>query len=73
MEEFNISRLNTRLGIVKLTGTTSLDEQTNQQHITVHQLEIMGCDGWVELDVSHDQSKKMLKRLHSEIIAHLGL
>lgn len=73
MKEFNISRLNTHLGIIKLKGTTRFDRQTNQRSIMVFNLEIMGSDGWVKLDINHEQTQHMLKRLHNEIIAHLAL
>ncbi|MCL1146961.1 hypothetical protein AB4298_04325 [Shewanella sp. 10N.261.52.F9] len=73
MNDFSISRLNTSLGIVKLKGTSSLNEQTNQHRITVSQLEIMGSDGWVELDIYHPNSQKMIKQLEAEVTAHLSI
>ncbi|MCL1140281.1 hypothetical protein [Shewanella pneumatophori] len=73
MKDFTISRLNTRLGIFKLKGVVNSDSQATQQHIRVSQLEIMGCDGWVELEVGHHHSRQIIEQLDADISAHLGL
>ncbi|MCK8046112.1 hypothetical protein MSG37_14600 [Shewanella sp. 1CM18E] len=49
------------------------DSQATQHHIRVFQLEIMGSDGWVELEVSHHRSQQLIEQLDGEIDAHLGL
>lgn len=66
--EFNISRLNTRSGIVKLSGKYCPDVG----EIKAERFDIMGTDGWVRLDLENDQTLKLLADIHHEVFHHLN-
>ncbi|WP_299808681.1 hypothetical protein [uncultured Shewanella sp.] len=67
MASFNISRLNTKAGIVKLSGDLEL-----KGAIKISQLSIMGTDGWQALDISHQHSQNLIKQIKDELITHLS-
>ncbi|WP_220763430.1 MULTISPECIES: hypothetical protein [unclassified Shewanella] len=66
MANFTINRLNTSLGIVKLSGEFELTGSIN-----ICQLSIMGTDGWQALDIDHQHSQNLIKQIQTQIITHL--
>jgi len=69
---FSISRLNTHLGIIKVTGVW---EPTPlgivQAELQILTLDIMGTDGWVALDITRPKTLTLIDKLNSEILQHL--
>ncbi len=66
MASFNINRLDTCAGIVKLSGDLELTGNIN-----INQLSIMGTDGWLALDIDHQHSQNLIKQIRAQIITHL--
>jgi len=70
MHNFNISRLNTDLGIFRLSGLSN-NEKIDSAKIDIITIEVMGTDGWVLLNQSSDNVIKLIKELMPIIQAHL--
>jgi hypothetical protein len=54
VQAFNISRINTRFGIFRVSGLWRKDN-LEVVNIEITSIEIMGTDGWVLLDQSSDK------------------
>ena len=70
MNNFNISRINTDLGIFRISGLWC-DERLAPSKIDIESIEVMGTDGWALLNLSHDDIINLIKELTLKIIAHL--
>lgn len=70
MNNFNISRINTDLGIYRISGLWC-DERLEASKIYIESIEVMGTDGWALLNLSHDDIINLSKELTPRIIAHL--
>ncbi len=70
MHNFNISRLNTDLGIFRISGLSN-NEKIDSEKIDISTIEVMGTDGWVLLNQSSDKVIKLTKELMPIIQAHL--
>lgn len=65
MADFTISRIETSKGIYRLSGSW------NSNNFTISQIEGMGTDGWVPLDLTNTALQDLLQHLAPEFIAHL--
>tara|TARA_Y100000588_G_C14143436_1_gene877213 strand:+ start:268 stop:477 length:210 start_codon:yes stop_codon:yes gene_type:complete len=65
-QTFEISRIHTPLGIFRVSGET-FDQHT----LVISQLEIMGTDGWLFLDIRSAQVANLIKQLRPHLQAHL--
>lgn len=70
MKSFTISRIHTKLGIFRLSGTYSND--SGFQGISYHSAEFMGTDGWCELDLKSDHALSVLQDIQVEVLQHLA-
>ncbi|WP_133408166.1 hypothetical protein [Parashewanella tropica] len=70
MELFNISRINTELGIFRISGHLSA-HLVNSEFISYKSLQIMGTDGWISLNVSSNENSQLLSDLKPIILQHL--
>lgn len=68
MPTFNITRLHTKQGIFRLKGTQGYNQP---EKITIKEIEILGTDGWVILDLNNKKVLNLITSLHNEIIQHL--
>lgn len=68
MTNFTISRLESRRGIFRLDGmiTNSYNEE-----FTLSRIEILGTDGWVELNPQDDNVVLLIAQISTDISAHL--
>lgn len=67
--EFIINRLHTNLGIFRLKGTVA--KQGELTEFSVDSAEYMGTDGWQHLDLNKQESQKLLKQIHNDILGQL--
>ena len=63
---FEISRIHTPFGIFKVSG-----EVSGQNDLAISQLEIMGTDGWLFLDIQSKKVDNLIKQLEPHLQAHL--
>ncbi|WP_138632672.1 hypothetical protein [Pseudoalteromonas phenolica] len=63
---FEISRIHTPLGIFRVSGGVS-----EQNDLTISQLKIMGTDGWLFLDIQSTKVTNLIKQLEPHLLAHL--
>ncbi|RZQ53651.1 hypothetical protein C1E23_08380 [Pseudoalteromonas phenolica] len=63
---FEISRIHTPLGIFRVSG-----EVSDQNTLAISQLEIMGTDGWLFLDIQSKRVANLIKQLKPHLLAHL--
>ncbi|TQF67642.1 hypothetical protein FLM44_20900 [Pseudoalteromonas luteoviolacea] len=69
MTQFHITRIQTGAGIFRLTG--ELSPTLHDYEITYSKVEMMGTDGWCELDLHSSQIKASLTAIKSTVLAHL--
>lgn len=65
-QSFEISRIHTPLGIFRVSG-----EVSDQNTMAISQLEIMGTDGWLFLDIQSAKVANLIKQLEPHLLAHL--
>ncbi|TMO58004.1 hypothetical protein [Pseudoalteromonas phenolica] len=65
-QSFEISRIHTPLGIFRVSGDVS-----DQNSLAISQLEIMGTDGWLFLDIQSKKVVNLSKQLEPHLLAHL--
>jgi hypothetical protein len=70
MNNFNISRINTGLGVFRLSGLWC-NGNTEAIKIEIGSIEIMGTDGWVPLNKSSDNVINIIKELKPTLLDHL--
>lgn len=70
MDNFNISRINTDLGIFRISGLWC-NGNLEPSKIDIESCEVMGTDGWALLDLSHDDVINLIRELTAAILAHL--
>ena len=63
---FEISRIHTPLGIFRVSGDVS-----NQNTLAISQLEIMGTDGWLFLDIQSAKVANLIKQLEPHLLTNL--
>ncbi|MCG7500121.1 hypothetical protein MHO82_24980 [Vibrio sp. Of7-15] len=68
--EFDITRIETKLGIFRLSGSLAMN--TREPSIAYDKVEFMGTDGWCELDTHSNAGQAVLNQIASEIIEHLS-
>ena len=68
MTDFTISRLESQRGIFRLNGviTNKLNEE-----FTLSRIEILGTDGWVELNMQDDNVVSLMTQISADISKHL--
>ena len=64
-QSFEISRIHTPLGIFRVSG-----EVSDQNTMAISQLEIMGTDGWLFLDIQSAKVANLIKQLEPRELAH---
>jgi hypothetical protein len=69
MKAFSISRLQTSLGIFRLEG--KYEGAHSQQRVQLSRIEVMGTDGWVELDINFNSTQKLVIAINNEVVSHL--
>jgi len=65
-QSFEISRIHTPLGIFRVSG-----EVSDQNTMAISQLEIMGTDGWLFLDIQSAKVANLIKQLEPHLLTHL--
>ena len=65
-QSFEISRIHTPLGIFRVSG-----EVYDQNTLAISQLEIMGTDGWLFLNIQSKKFVNLIKQLEPHLLAHL--
>lgn len=70
MNNFNISRINTKLGIFRVAGYWCHENQAACK-VAVSSIEMMGTDGWVLLNHASDNVVKMIAELTPTLTTHL--
>jgi hypothetical protein len=72
---FTITRLDTHLGIIRLSGEWSWNNTVSATQtdatLSVSSLDIMGTDGWVALDIKLPNTCTLLEKLNDQIVEHL--
>lgn len=63
---FEISRIHTPLGIFRVSGKVF-----DRNDLAISQLEIMGTDGWLFLDIQSKKVVNLIKQLEPHLLAHL--
>lgn len=67
--QFEISRIDTKLGIFRLAGRLLFN--ATEANIHFSRVEFMGTDGWRGLNLDSTPSKSILSEIEPEIIEHL--
>lgn len=67
--EFTINRINTDMGIFRLSG--ELVGQPEATAIHYSSAEFMGTDGWVAINTETEVGLSMLSEIKAEVIEHL--
>lgn len=70
MQIFNVSRIHTDFGIFKVSGEWSVKKNI-AENIKIHSIEVMGTDGWVLLEPSHNRSAELISKLQPLLLSHL--
>jgi len=70
LKKFNISRINTDFGILRISGVWHTKSTAN---LSIDTIEIMGTDGWVLLDQLNDGVAKLITDVSPTLQAHLLL
>ena len=65
-QSVEISRIHTPLGIFRVSG-----EVSDQNTMAISQLEIMGTDGWLFLDIQSAKVANLIKQLEPHLLTHL--
>ncbi|WDE09839.1 hypothetical protein [Thalassomonas haliotis] len=68
---FNISRIDTSLGIFRLTGHCC-SKSCAPADLCVEKIEILGTDGWLVLALETDRVRDLIRDLAPELLAHLA-
>lgn len=72
MQRFEISRIDTRLGIFRVNGYwCSKDVNDFTSNLKIKTLELMGTDGWVLLDHSSSQIIHLIEDIKQILLEHL--
>lgn len=71
MQAFNITRLNTAQGIVKMHGKQVRDDAGIR--LIIEQFSLMGTDGWVLMEINSVNTMQLLAQIELEVLAHLTL
>lgn len=70
MEGFHISRLQTSVGIFRLSGTINM--QGKNIEISYETAELMGTDGWCALNIESMMARDILNRIDPDVVKHLS-
>ncbi|MGB2741954.1 MAG: hypothetical protein WBC60_15545 [Cognaticolwellia sp.] len=70
MNTFKINRIDTSLGIFRISGMWS-SESLADLITGLESIEMMGSDGWCLLDLSNDDVHHLIKTLAPSLLAHL--
>lgn len=70
LQPFSISRLETRLGIFRLSG--QIISVSGKTKIIYRCAEFMGTDGWCELALDALPAQNILAEIKSEVLEHLS-
>jgi hypothetical protein len=70
VNKFTISRINTSLGILRISGCWCHKNQ-DACKLEVSSIEMMGTDGWVSLNYASDSVMNIIAELTSTITTHL--
>jgi len=65
-QSFEISRIHTPLGIFRVSG-----EVSDKNALAISQLEIMGTDGWLFLDIQSKKVANLIQQLEPHLLTHL--
>ena len=68
MPDFTISRLETENGTFRLNGEVGNGGHGN---FTLSCVEMLGTDGWVELNMQDDNVVSLITQISADIIKHL--
>ncbi|MGY3572596.1 hypothetical protein [Vibrio paucivorans] len=68
--KFNISRINTPIGIFRLSGDISESEQPPT--LTYNDAEFMGTDGWVLINTASEHGSSILTQIEPYVLEHLA-
>lgn len=72
MQFFNISRINTDLGIFRVSGDWC-PEKSEVESIKIKLIEVMGTDGWVLLNKTSEDNSQLINNLLPLFLSHLLL
>jgi hypothetical protein len=67
--KFEISRLNTPIGIFRLCGEFLDTSEAGMVHYS--NAEFMGSDGWVAINIHSQAGLSLLHRIETDVIQHL--
>jgi len=67
---FQVTRLETIQGVVRLSGV--IEPVDNDCCVVVHEIYVMGTDGWEALQLKGKTTQQMLERLKPELLTHLA-
>ncbi|WP_350939495.1 hypothetical protein MRO13_09375 [Vibrio metschnikovii] len=70
-KKFSISRINTKIGIFKITGI--MEKKKNILSIKISTLQIMSTDGWCSLDLESGKNEELIKSIELEVIEHIKI
>lgn len=63
--DFNISRLNTNVGIFRLSGVIS-----DNNIVFFYHADFMSTDGWQEVDIKSEGGSRLLKQVEVDVLKH---
>jgi len=69
---FNVSRINTDLGIFRVSGVWCF-KQPKVENISIKSIEVMGTDGWVLLNKTSESHSQLMNDLLPRLLSHLLL
>jgi len=69
---FNISRINTELGIFRVSGDWCF-KIPDVENINLKSIEVMGTDGWVLLNITSEKNSQLINNLLPLLLSHLLL
>ena len=72
MQSFNISRINTDLGVFRVSGNWCFTKP-EVESINIKSIEVMGTDGWVLLNKSSESNSQLINNLLPLFLSHLLL
>jgi hypothetical protein len=72
MQLFNVSRINTDLGVFRVSGVWCF-KQPEVENISLKSIEVMGTDGWVLLNKTSESNSQLINDLLPLLLSHLLL
>jgi hypothetical protein len=71
MTKFSINCIETPQGTFRISGSSSRKDLSNLA-LRIENIEMMGTDGWVMLNQSHESIIRLMNEITPKVLAHIN-